>query len=127
MEIPQPSLHFLDYLIVCLYLVFALGVGFVLSKKASKGAEAYFLGGRSLPWWAIGISMVATSFASDTPLFVTEVVREHGLQRLWWILAWVNMLVVSARFNRTYTNVTRISFHEKSSDYYSRKIRETLS
>ncbi|UCF15350.1 MAG: Na+:solute symporter [Phycisphaerales bacterium] len=116
MEIPQPSLHFLDYLIVCLYLIFALGVGFVLSKKASKGAEAYFLGGRSLPWWAIGISMVATSFASDTPLFVTEVVREHGLQRLWWILAWVIMLIVGiflfARLWRRAKIITDAEFYE---------------
>ncbi len=116
MEIPQPNLHFIDYMIVCLYLVFALGVGFVFSKKASKGSEAYFLGGRSLPWWAIGISMVATSFASDTPLFVTEVVRENGLQRLWWILAWVIMLVVGiflfARLWRRAKIITDAEFHE---------------
>lgn len=116
MEIPQPDLHFIDYLIVCLYLAFALGMGFVLSKRASKGPEAYFLGGRSLPWWAIGISMVATSFASDTPLFVTEVVREHGLQRLWWILAWVIMLVVGiflfARLWRRAKIITDAEFYE---------------
>ena len=116
MEIPQPDLHLIDYLIVCLYLAFALGMGFVLSKRASKGPEAYFLGGRSLPWWAIGISMVATSFASDTPLFVTEVVREHGLQRLWWILAWVIMLVVGiflfARLWRRAKIITDAEFYE---------------
>lgn len=116
MEVPQPSLSLVDYGIIGLYLVFALGVGFVLSKRASKGAEAYFLGGRSLPWWAIGISMVATSFATDTPLFVTEVVREHGVQRLWWILAWVIMLVVGiflfARLWRRARIITDAEFYE---------------
>ena len=116
MEIPKPDLHFIDYLIVCLYLVFALGVGFVFSKKASKGSEAYFLGGRSLPWWAIGISMVATSFASDTPLAVTEIVRKYGLQRLWWILAWVIMLIVGiflfARLWRRAKVITDAEFYE---------------
>ncbi len=116
MDIPQAQLHTIDYTIIGMYLVFALGVGVVLSKKASQGAEAYFLGGRSLPWWAIGISMVATSFASDTPLFVTEVVREHGLQRLWWILAWVIMLVVGiflfSRLWRRAKIITDAEFYE---------------
>ena len=116
MDVPTPSLSLVDYGIIGLYLVFALGVGFVLSKRASKGAEAYFLGGRTLPWWAIGISMVATSFASDTPLFVTEVVREHGVQRLWWILAWVIMLVVGiflfARLWRRARIITDAEFYE---------------
>ena len=61
-------MHFIDYAIIAAYLIFALWVGVHFSKKASSNTESYFLGGRSFPWWMIGISMVATSFASDTPL-----------------------------------------------------------
>ena len=84
----------LDYGIVITYLVFALSVGLVFSKRASKDSESFFLGGRTLPWWAIGISMVATSFASDTPLVTTEMVRKDGLQELWWVLVSVMPLIV---------------------------------
>jgi SSS family solute:Na+ symporter len=73
-----------DYVVIGAYLVFALVVGVVLTRKASESSESYFLGGRTLPWWLVGISMVATSFASDTPIVVTEMIRQHGLQRIWW-------------------------------------------
>jgi SSS family solute:Na+ symporter len=116
MDPTEASLAPVDYAIIAAYMVFALSVGFVFSKKASRGAESYFLGNRSLPWWAIGISMVATSFAADTPLFVTEVVRGQGLQRLWWILAWVIMLVVGiflfARLWRRSEIITDAEFYE---------------
>jgi SSS family solute:Na+ symporter len=84
----------IDYVIVVGYMLFALLVGVFLSKRASKNSESYFLGGRSLPWWMIGVSMVATSFASDTPLVTTEMVRIDGLQKLWWVLISVMALIV---------------------------------
>ena len=87
-------LHAIDYVIVGAYFVFAIAVGLFFSRRASRSPEDFFLGGRSLPWWAIGISMVASSFASDTPLVITELIREHGIQRLWWILASVMVLIV---------------------------------
>jgi len=68
-------LGFLDYAIMAAYMLFALGTGIYFSKRASQSSENYFLGGRSLPWWMIAVSMVATSFASDTPLVVTEITR----------------------------------------------------
>ena len=80
-------MHVLDYLIIGGYMVFALAIGFILSKKASESSDNYFLGGRNLPWWLVGISMIATSYASDTPLVVTEMIRQHGMQRLWWVLS----------------------------------------
>ena len=85
---------YIDYAIVIGYMLFALSVGLFFSKKASKNSESFFLGGRSLPWWAIGVSMVATSFASDTPLVTTEMVRGEGLQKLWWVLISVMPLIV---------------------------------
>jgi len=68
-------LQFLDYAIMVAYMLFALGTGIYFSKRASQSSENYFLGGRSFPWWMIAVSMVATSFASDTPLVVTEITR----------------------------------------------------
>ena len=83
----KPTLAPIDYCIIIGYMVFAIGVGIALSKKASESSENYFLGGRNLPWWLVGISMVASSYASDTPLVVTEMIREHGIQRLWWFFS----------------------------------------
>lgn len=75
-----------DWIIVGAYCVTALGIGVWLSKRASKGTDDYFISGRSLPWWLAGTSMVATSFASDTPLLVTGLVRSRGIwgNWLWW-------------------------------------------
>jgi len=81
------TLQTIDYCVIGAYMVFALTVGIVLSRKASESSENYFLGGRTLPWWLVGISMVATSFASDTPIVVTEMIRHHGLQRVWWFFS----------------------------------------
>lgn len=88
------SLSFWDYSIILAYMIFALSVGVIFSKRASKSTESYFLGSRSFPWWMIGISMVATSFASDTPLVVTELTRTDGLQRIWWVFVAVIQLIV---------------------------------
>ena len=84
----------LDYLIIASYVVFAIGVGVYFSRKAAKDSEAFFLGGRSMPWWAICLSMIATSFASDTPIWVTEVTRQDGLQRMWWVIVSVLPLII---------------------------------
>jgi len=82
-----PTLAFWDYVVIGGYMLFALSIGFILSRRASESSDNYFLGGRSFPWWLVGISMIATSYASDTPLVVTEMIRQHGMQRLWWILS----------------------------------------
>ena len=88
-----PTLETIDYIVIGAYMVFAIGVGLVLSRKASESSENFFLGGRNMPWWLIGISMVATSYAADTPLAVTEMIRQHGLQRIWWFLAGCMVLI----------------------------------
>lgn len=107
---------FWDYGIIIIYMLFALSVGFFFRKKAAQSHENYFLGGRSLPWWVIGISMVATSFASDTPLWVTEVTREQGLMDLWWVLVAVLALIVGiflfARLWRRAHITTDAEFYE---------------
>lgn len=84
----------LDYGIIGGYLVFALGVGFALGRKASQSLVHYFAAGRELPWWLAGTSMVATTFASDTPLAVTGIVRTQGIAGnwFWWNGALANLL-----------------------------------
>ncbi|NQV35494.1 MAG: Na+:solute symporter [Phycisphaeraceae bacterium] len=110
------SLGFWDYTIIVSYLLFALGIGVFFSKRASKDTESYFLGNRSFPWWMIGISMVATSFASDTPLVVTELTRTDGLQRIWWVFVAVIQLIVGiflfSRLWRRANIVTDAEFYE---------------
>jgi len=109
-------LTILDYGIIVAYLLFSLIIGIVYSRKASQSPEHYFLGGRSLPWWMISISLMATSFASDTPLVVTEITRQFGLQRMWWVFAAVLTLIVGiflfSRLWRRSAIITDAEFYE---------------
>jgi Na+/proline symporter len=109
-------LQFLDYAIMVAYMLFALGTGIYFSKRASQSSENYFLGGRSFPWWMIAVSMVATSFASDTPLVVTEITRTDGLQRIWWVFVAVLTLIVGiflfSRLWRRANIITDAQFYE---------------
>jgi len=86
-------LGFLDYIILFAYLVIALAIGFYYSKKASQSLNSFFLANRSLPWWWLGISMAATTFAADTPLAITSIIRDTGIwgNWLWWCwgIGWV--------------------------------------
>jgi Na+/proline symporter len=86
------SLHWIDWAIILAYIAFSLGVGIYFSKKATSNTEEYFLAGRSLPWWIVGTSMVATTFAADTPLAITEFVRGPGIWQNWF---WWNLLMGS--------------------------------
>ncbi len=83
------SLSLLDWFIIVGYLVFALGVGVYYARRAGKSPEEYYLAGRSLPWWVIGTSMVATTFAADTPLAITEMTRKVGLWENWFWWNWL--------------------------------------
>ena len=86
------SLHWIDWTIILIYIAFSLGVGMYFSKRAKSSAEEYFLSGRTLPWWIVGTSMVATTFAADTPLAITEFVRGPGIWQNWF---WWNLLMGS--------------------------------
>ncbi|MCA9000601.1 MAG: Na+:solute symporter [Planctomycetes bacterium] len=76
----------IDWAVIILYVIFALGVGAYFARRAGSGVEEFFLSGRRLPWWLAGTSLVATTFASDTPLVVTGWVRDDGIWRnwIWW-------------------------------------------
>ncbi|MEA3450521.1 MAG: sodium:solute symporter family protein [Bacteroidota bacterium] len=75
-----------DWLIIALYIIFIVFIGLLFRKQAGKSLSDFFLGGRKLPWWLAGLSMVATTFAADTPLVVTELVGKNGIAGnwLWW-------------------------------------------
>ena len=83
------SLVTIDWIVIGGYLVFSLGAGVVLARRAGRSTNDFFLSGRHLPWWLAGTSMVATSFAADTPLYVTGLVRKGGIQEnwFWWSFA----------------------------------------
>tara|TARA_B100000614_G_scaffold66367_1_gene58742 strand:+ start:3004 stop:4701 length:1698 start_codon:yes stop_codon:yes gene_type:complete len=78
--------NILDYTIIGVYIIFMLTVGILMKKYADRGTKNYFIGGKEVPWWAAGISMVATTFAADTPLAVTGIVAINGIAGnwIWW-------------------------------------------
>ncbi len=78
--------EFLDYLIMGLYLAIMIGIAIIAKRRGQESLEDYFTGGKDLPWWLIGISMVATTFAADTPLAVTGIVASEGIAGnwIWW-------------------------------------------
>ncbi|MCP4457306.1 MAG: Na+:solute symporter [Cytophagales bacterium] len=78
-----------DYIIIALFLGVTISIGVYFSRRAGQNIDNYFLGGRNLTWWVAGTSMVATTFAADTPLAVTELVAQNGIAGNW---LWWNML-----------------------------------
>ncbi len=106
----------LDWWIIGLYFLLAVVIGVALSRRAGRSVSEYFVGGRSLPWWLAGTSMVATTFAVDTPLAVTELVVMHGVAGnwLWWNLVMSGMLTVFfyARLWRRAGVLTDVEFTE---------------
>jgi Na+/proline symporter len=87
----------LDWTIIAAYMLASLLVGVYLTRRASSSLSEYFLSGRNLPWWLAGTSMVATTFSSDTPLYVTGLVRGSGVYEnwQWWCFILSGMLSVS--------------------------------
>jgi solute:Na+ symporter, SSS family len=86
----------LDWLLVAAYFVLSLSIAGYFYKRASKNTSEFFLSGRNMPWWLAGTSMVATTFAADTPLAVTEFVARDGIAGnwLWWNFVFGGMLTV---------------------------------
>ncbi|MEM7200380.1 MAG: sodium:solute symporter family protein [Planctomycetota bacterium] len=86
----------LDWWVIAGYSVLVLGVGLLFAKRAGRSPTEYFASGRAMPWWLAGTSMVATTFAADTPLAVTGLVAKNGLAGnwVWWALALGGMFAV---------------------------------
>ena len=86
----------IDWGILILFFVLLLLVGYFSSRNAGKNSTNFFLSGRNMPWWVLGISMVATTFANDTPTLVTDMVRSGGVASnwLWWAFLLTGMMTV---------------------------------
>jgi Na+/proline symporter len=89
-------LSFSDWLIIVLYFAVSAAIGLAYTRKAGRSLDEYFVSGRSLPWWLAGTSMVATTFAADTPLAVAGFVAKYGVAGnwLWWNGAFSGVLTV---------------------------------
>ena len=90
------ELSSLDYTIIFCFFSITLIIGFLVSKKSSSSSSEYFLSGRNMPWWLLGISMVATTFSTDTPNLVTDIVRTSGVSGnwVWWAFLLTGLLTV---------------------------------
>ena len=106
----------LDWIIVAAYFAFNLAIGFYYKARAGKNMGEFFLSGRNVPWWLAGTSMVATTFAADTPLVVTGLVARYGVAGnwLWWNFVASGMLTVFlfARLWRRSGVMTDVEFAE---------------
>ena len=106
----------LDWVIVALYGILALAVGLAFARRAGRGTDEFFLSGRKLPWWLLGTSMVATTFSTDTPNLVTDLVRTGGVSQnwLWWAFLITGMATVFfyAKLWRRSGAFTDIGFYE---------------
>jgi SSS family solute:Na+ symporter len=110
------ALSLLDWIILIVFISAIVGIGISYRKKSAKGLVNFFLGGRNLPWYLAGLSMVATTFAADTPLAVTELVGNSGISGnwLWWNLLAGGMLTTFffANLWRRANIVTEVEFIE---------------
>ncbi|MCB9189917.1 MAG: Na+:solute symporter [Flavobacteriales bacterium] len=86
----QAELGWIDYSIIIGFFIVSLLIGILVSKQSGKSSEDFFLSGRNMPWWLLGVSMVATTFAADTPGLVTQIVRKDGVMGNW---VWWSMLL----------------------------------
>ena len=110
------NLSTLDWIIIILFMVITLGIAIWSSKKSGKSAKEFFLSGNNLPWWMLGVSMVATTFSADTPNLVTDIVRGDGISGnwVWWAFLLTGMLTVFvyARLWRRAGILTDLEFYE---------------
>ena len=74
--------HLIDWIILAVFFMIVLGIGLYASKQASKSSADFFLSGRNMPWWLLGVSMVACTFSADTPNLVTDIVACNLTDRI---------------------------------------------
>ena len=110
------QLNGIDWSIIGAFLLASLAIGFTVSRRAGGNAESFFLSGRNMPWWLLGTSMVATTFSTDTPNLVTDIVRTNGVSGnwVWWAFLLTGMLTafVYARLWRRSQVMTDLEFYE---------------
>jgi solute:Na+ symporter, SSS family len=105
-----------DWSVIAAYFLFNLGIGIYYARRAGRNTQEFFLSGRDVPWWLAGTSMVATTFAADTPLVVTGLVASYGIAGnwLWWSMAMSGIMTVFlyARLWRRAGVMTDVEFAE---------------
>jgi Na+/proline symporter len=106
----------LDWGFIIGFFALALGIGVMCTRQAGKSSSDFFLSGRNMPWWLLGVSMVATTFSTDTPNLVTDIVRKNGVAGnwVWWAFLLTGMLTVFiyARLWRRSEVLTDVEFYE---------------
>ena len=106
----------LDWGIIALFFIVTLGLGLYASRGSGSSSKEFFLSGRNMPWWLLGVSMVATTFSADTPNLVTDIVRNNGVAGnwVWWAFLLTGMLTVFvyARLWRRSRVMTDLEFYE---------------
>ncbi|MFH2002144.1 MAG: sodium:solute symporter family protein [Planctomycetota bacterium] len=110
------ELHVIDWTFIICFFVVALLIGIWVSRQAGKDKNQFFLSGRNMPWWLLGMSMVATTFSTDTPNLVTDIVRQRGVAGnwVWWAFLLTGMLTVFvyAKLWRRSGVLTDVEFYE---------------
>lgn len=110
------ALQRIDWFIIAIFFVVILVIGILSSRRAGSSSAEFFLGGRNMPWWLLGVSMVATTFSTDTPNLVTDIVRTNGVAGnwVWWAFLPTGMLTVFiyAKLWRRSGVMTDIEFYE---------------
>ena len=110
------NISLLDWGIIAAFFVVSMLIGVYTSKKAGTSAKEFFLSGRNMPWWLLGVSMVATTFSADTPNLVTDIVRTNGVSGnwVWWAFLLTGMLTVFvyAKLWRRSEVTTDLEFYE---------------
>lgn len=109
-------LHAIDWVVVALFFVIVLSIGWAASRTAGRSSTEFFLGGRAMPWWLLGVSMVACTFSADTPNLVTGMVRSEGVVKnwTWWsflITGMVTVFIYAGLWRRSEV-VTDLAFYE---------------
>ena len=109
-------LEFLDWALILSFFAIFIIIGIVVAKRSGKDTKEFFLSGRNMPWWLLGISMVATTFSADTPNLVTDIVRQNGISGnwVWWAFLITGMLTVFvyAKLWRRSKVLTDLEFYE---------------
>src|SRR6266404_4119800 len=106
----------LDWVIVVVSIAISFLPAVLLARRASSSTAEFFTSGRAAPWWLVGVSVVATTFSTDTPNLVTNMVRDHGVAEnwLWWSFLLTGMMTVFfyARLWRRSGVLTDLEFYE---------------
>ncbi len=105
-----------DWVLIFSFFAVFLAIGLVVAKQSGKNTQEFFLSGQNMPWWLLGISMVATTFSADTPNLVTDIVRQNGISGnwVWWAFLLTGMLTVFvyAKLWRRSKVLTDLEFYE---------------